>query len=97
MEVVGDIFTKDELDGADSGLVIEQIHVFEDHLEFKLKADIDSILKCGVLPEIGGRRKFYPNTAKIAFKDMLPVQSSVGWKYSRIHYRCGDTQKNTKI
>ena len=97
MEVVGDILTKDELDGADSGLVIEQIHVFEDHLGFKLKADIDSILKCGALPEIGGRRQFYPNTAKIAFKDVLPVQSSVGWKYSRIHYRCGGTKKHQNL
>ena len=32
-------------------LIIDKIFVYEDHVEIKLKADIDSILRCGMLPE----------------------------------------------
>ena len=47
MEVFDDILSKDMLDRKDLQLIIEKIKVYEDHLEIQLKADIDSLLRCG--------------------------------------------------
>ena len=41
----------DKLDRNDLELMIEKIRAYEDHLDIQLKADIDSLLKCGTLPE----------------------------------------------
>ncbi len=51
MEVFDDILNKPKLDRNDLRLIIEKIRVYEDHIEVQLKADIDSILRCGELPE----------------------------------------------
>ena len=51
MEVFDDILVKDKLDRNDLQLIIEKIVVFEDHLDIHLKADVDSILQSGTLPE----------------------------------------------
>ena len=51
MEVFDDILVKPRLDRNDLQLIIQKIRVFEDHLEIQLKADIDSILQSGSLPE----------------------------------------------
>ena len=51
MEVFDDILQKPKLERQDLTLIIERITVFEDHIEVRLKADIDSILKSGTLPE----------------------------------------------
>ena len=51
MEVFDDILQKPKLERQDLTLIIERITVFEDHIEVQLKADIDSILKSGTLPE----------------------------------------------
>jgi len=51
MEVFDDILNKPKLDRNDLQLIIEKIRVYEDHIEVQLKADIDSILRCGELPE----------------------------------------------
>lgn len=51
MEVFDDILAKDKLDRNDLQLIIEKIVVFEDHLDIHLKADVDSILQSGALPE----------------------------------------------
>ena len=50
MEVFADILCKPRLDRQDLQLIIERIKVYEDHLELQLKADIDSLLRCGTLP-----------------------------------------------
>ena len=50
MEVFADILQKPRLDRQDLQLIIERIKVYEDHLELQLKADIDSLLRCGTLP-----------------------------------------------
>ena len=42
---------KDKLDPKDLHLIIDKIYVYEDHVDIKLKDDIDSILRCGMLPE----------------------------------------------
>jgi len=51
LEVFDDILNKPKLDRNDLQLIIEKIKVYEDHIEVQLKADIDSILRCGELPE----------------------------------------------
>lgn len=52
MEVFGDILKKPKLDKTDLELIIERVIVYQDHIEVRLKPDIDSILKCGELPDI---------------------------------------------
>ena len=51
IEVFDEILEKDKLDPKDLHLIIDKIYVYEDHVEIRLKADIDSILRCGSLPE----------------------------------------------
>jgi len=51
LEVFDDILNKPKLDRNDLQLIIEKIRVHEDHIEVQLKADIDSILRSGELPE----------------------------------------------
>ena len=51
LEVFDDILNKDKLDRSDLQLIIDKIFVYEDHIDIKLKADIDSLLHCGALPE----------------------------------------------
>ena len=50
MEVFEDILQKPKLERNDLELIIEQIRVYEDHIEIQLKADIDAILQSGTLP-----------------------------------------------
>ncbi len=51
MEVFDDILNKEKLDRNDLQLIIQKIKVYEDHVEIRLRADIDSLLCCGTLPE----------------------------------------------
>ena len=51
IEVFDEILEKDKLDPKDLHLIIDKIFVFEDHVAIKLKDDIDSILRCGTLPD----------------------------------------------
>ena len=50
IDVFRDILEKDKLERNDLELLIDKILVFEDHLEIKLKTDIDTLLRCGTLP-----------------------------------------------
>ena len=51
IDVFNDILEKPAFDRNDLNLMIEKIKVYEDHIEVQLKADIDSLLKTGALPE----------------------------------------------
>lgn len=51
MEVFDDIISKEKLERQDLELIIERIKVYEDHVEIQLKADIDTLLRRGELPE----------------------------------------------
>ena len=51
LEVFDDVLRKDKLDRNDLQLIIDRIKVYEDRVEIQLKADIDSLLRCGTLPE----------------------------------------------
>ena len=51
MEVFDDIIGKEKLEKQDLELIIELIKVYEDRVEIQLKADIDTLLRRGELPE----------------------------------------------
>ena len=51
MEVFRDILNKERLERRDLELIIRKIKVYEDRLEIRLQADVDSILRSGTLPE----------------------------------------------
>lgn len=51
LDVLRDILTKERLERSDLELIIDRIKVFEDHLEVKLQADIDALLRCEGLEE----------------------------------------------
>ena len=51
MEVFDDLLNKPKLDRNDLQLIIQKIRVYKDRIEIQLKADIDSILQSGALPE----------------------------------------------
>ena len=53
MEVFDDLLHKERLDRSDLQLIIDKIKVYEDRLEVWLKSDIDTLLRCGTLPEEG--------------------------------------------
>ena len=46
IDIFHDILDKDKLERGDLELLIDQILVYEDHLEIKLQPDIDTILQC---------------------------------------------------
>ena len=50
IDVFRDILEKDKLERNDLELLIDKILVFEDHLEIKLKTNIDTLLRRGTLP-----------------------------------------------
>ena len=76
IDVFHDILEKDKLERNDLELLIDKILVFEDHLEIKLKADIDTLLRCGKLPaETEDAANFNSGTENI---ENTLIQSSKG-------------------
>ena len=51
MNVFDAILNKKSLSKSDVDFIIERIIVYEDHLDFRLRSDIDALLKTGILPE----------------------------------------------
>lgn len=51
MEVFDALLNKDSLTKADVDFIIERITVYEDHIDIKLRPDIDMLLKTGTMPE----------------------------------------------
>ncbi|MCL2013523.1 MAG: recombinase family protein [Oscillospiraceae bacterium] len=51
LDIFDDILNKEKLDKTDLQLIIDRIVVYEDRIEIQLKADIDTILKTGTIPE----------------------------------------------
>ncbi len=46
LDIFDDILNKEKLDKRDLELIIEKIVIFTDHIEIKLKSDIDGLLQC---------------------------------------------------
>ena len=85
IDVFRDILEKDKLERNDLELLIDKILVFEDHLEIRLKADIDTLLRCGTLPaETEDAANFSEGTENI---ENTLIQSSKGRedKVFRVH------------
>ena len=85
IDVFRDILEKDKLERNDLELLIDKILVFEDHLEIKLKTDIDTLLRCGTLPaETEDAANFSEGTENI---ENALIQSSKGHedKVFRVH------------
>lgn len=75
MEVFDDIIKKDKLDKKDINLIVDRILVYEDHIDIRLKADIDSILQLNTTE--GEAVNFECGTADIS---QTAVQSSANRK-----------------
>ena len=75
MEVFDDILHKDRLDKRDISLIVDRILVFEERVDIRLKANIDSILRLGA--KDGVSVNFDPGTADIP---QTAVQSSANRK-----------------
>lgn len=85
IDVFRDILEKDKLERNDLELLIDKILVYEDHLEIKLKTDIDTLLRCGKLPaETEDAANFSEGTENI---ENTLIQSSKGRedKFFRVH------------
>ena len=72
IDVFRDILEKDKLERNDLELLIDKILVYEDHLEIKLKTDIDTLLRCGTLEDAAN---FKQGTKNI---ESTLIQSSKG-------------------
>ncbi|MEM1484891.1 stage V sporulation T C-terminal domain-containing protein [Oscillospiraceae bacterium PP1C4] len=64
--IFDDILSKDSLDKSDLEIVIDKIVVYEDHIDIKLKSDIDSLLRLGVLEEAVNFNSDSVDSAKLA-------------------------------
>ena len=53
IDVFNDILEKDHLDKNDINLIISHMVVFEDHIEVKLRAEVDELLRTGTIENIG--------------------------------------------
>lgn len=51
LDVFYDILEKEKLKRNDLELLINEIRVYENHLELKLRSDIDGLLRCGTWEE----------------------------------------------
>lgn len=76
MEVFDDILQKPKLERNDLELIIERMNIFEDHIEIQLKADVDSILRCGELPEYAAGASPRPTESVAA---MAPVEGTANF------------------
>ena len=52
LDLFDDIINKNKLDRNDLYLIIDRIIIFEDHIEIKLKADIDELLRTGTVEHL---------------------------------------------
>ncbi len=52
IDIFNDILSKPKLDKNDLHLIISHINVFEDHIEVKLKADVDELLRTGTIEHL---------------------------------------------
>lgn len=57
MEVFDAIINKEKLSKVDVDFIIERITVYEEHVDIKLRPDIDTLLKTGALPEHSNEEK----------------------------------------
>lgn len=83
LEIFDDILNKEKLDKCDLQYIVDRILVYEDHIEVKLKSDIDALLKTGLLVNQESEKtpaNFKSDTENIESAttscDMVAVQSA---------------------
>ena len=52
VDLFNDVLDKDKLDRSDLHLIIDRIIIYEDHIEIKLKADVDELLRTGTIEHL---------------------------------------------
>ncbi len=72
MEVFDNVLNKEHLERNDLELIIDSIRVYTDHIEVQLAADIDSLLRCGTLPDMDE-----PAVAAMAREDSANFKSDI--------------------
>ena len=65
IDVFRDILEKETLERGDLDLLIDKILVYEDHLEIKLRSDIDALLRCGIPEDTANFPEGAENTEKM--------------------------------
>ena len=70
------IIDKKELDTTDIAFAIEKIFVYEDHIEVKLKADIDAILTTGKLTVLENAANFNSDTINISSTEIVQTSNN---------------------
>ncbi len=60
IDVFNEILEKDHLDKNDINLIISHMVVFEDHIEVKLRAEVDELLRTGTIANIGDTESEIP-------------------------------------
>lgn len=60
IDVFNDILEKDHLDKNDINLIISHMVVFEDHIEVKLRAEVDELLRTGTIENVGDAESEVP-------------------------------------
>lgn len=65
LELFDEILEKDKLDRRDLELILEEILVYEDHIEVKLKRDIDMLLKLGTMEDAANFKSGDRNSLQI--------------------------------
>ncbi|MBQ8817330.1 MAG: recombinase family protein [Clostridia bacterium] len=60
IDVFNDILEKDHLDKNDINLIISHMVVFEDHIEVKLRAEVDELLRTGTIANISDTESEVP-------------------------------------
>ena len=70
------IIAKEELDTTDITFAIEKIFVYEDHIEVKLKADIDAILTTGNLTVLEKAENFNSDTINILSTEIVQTSNN---------------------
>lgn len=63
LDIFDGLLRKDKLDRVDLDFILDKILVYEDHLDIRLKADIDRLLRCGALPDPEDAAHFNPDIA----------------------------------
>lgn len=82
LDVFEDILQKPKLDKRDISLIVERITVYEDHLEIKLKADVDRLL-CA--ESAGAAANFPPDSKNIETQSIVQSSSNRPDKVLTVH------------
>lgn len=88
IDVFNEIIDKPKLDRVDLQLIIERITVYEDHIDVKLKADVDSILQAERLRE---------ESIPINFDEDSKVILNADGKLSTLYMERENLQNTTKV